>query len=190
MSGKSYETPASVYQQRPPAYGAPPPAYGAPPPAYGGGAPVVESYAVGGGGGAPVATSAVVTGTVLQAMPIVAAPMVVTVPPNVKGGMALAVQAPDGRQMQVTVPPGLAPGQQFTVQFPPAAATVPVGVVVGAAAQTVSAHVVRPMGAVSSATKRCRGCGIQFELDAKTNPASAAAFRCKKCRGFNMMSFF
>ena len=37
---------------------------------------------------------------------------------------------------------------------------------------------------------RCRGCGVQFELDARTNPASAAAFRCKKCRQISFSNFF
>ena len=105
-----------------------------------------------------------------------------------KGGMALQVQAPDGRAMQVTIPPNLGPGMQFQVQFPAAA---PTAAVVGVAPPVaVQGYVQHQVGRVSAATKRCRGCGIQFELDAKTNPASAAAFRCKNCRGLKLSSFF
>ena len=182
MSGKSYATPASVYEQ------AANPAYGAPPPAYGSAPVVVDSYAA--GGAAPVVVqSSVVSGTVLQAQPIAAAPMVVTVPQGMKSGMALQVAAPDGRAMQVTIPPNLGPGMQFQVQFPPPAH--PVGAVVGVGPPVaVQGYVNRPVSHVTAATKRCRGCGVQFELDAKTNPASAAAFRCKNCRGLKLSSFF
>jgi len=176
MSGKSYATPASVYEQ------APPPAYGS--------APVAESYAA--GGAAPVVVqSSVVSGTVLQAQPVAAAPpMVVTVPQGMKAGMALQVAAPDGRAMQVTIPPNLGPGMQFQVQFPPPAQQ-PVAAVVGVGPPVaVQGYVNHPVSHVTAATKRCRGCGIQFELDAKTNPASAAAFRCKNCRGLKLSSFF
>ena len=45
-------------------------------------------------------------------------PMTVTVPPGVMPGQTLAVQAPDGQQMQVTVPPGVMAGQQLDVHMP------------------------------------------------------------------------
>jgi hypothetical protein len=42
----------------------------------------------------------------------------VVVPPNMKSGDALHVQAPDGRIIAVTIPPGIYPGQSFMVKVP------------------------------------------------------------------------
>ena len=88
-----------------------------------------------------------------------------------------------GQTMQVTVPNGVKPGGQFQVQFP-----APAPVVQAPAQGQVVVH--QAVAPASSASRRCRGCGIQFELDAKTNPASAAAFRCKKCRQISFSNFF
>ena len=175
MSGKSYSTPASVYEQSPGGYGAPPVAssrvvQGAPP-AY---------------GQATVVSSTPVSGQVIAVTPAPAfqQPMVVTVPKGMSGGQQLAVTDPTtGQQMTVAIPAGLSGGQQFQVAFPPPMAQAP-----PVAVQGMVVH--QQMGTVSAATKRCRGCGVTFELDAKTNPASAAAFRCKKCRGFRFTDFF
>ena len=114
-----------------------------------------------------------------------------------------------GSQFQVQFP-AAAPPPAYQAQFPAApappaygGAPQPVQVqasVVGGApppayggqpVQQVQGVVVHQnMGTVSPATKRCRGCGVQFELDARTNPASSAAFRCKKCRQISFSNFF
>mmetsp|Transcript_1580 Transcript_1580/g.2095 ORF Transcript_1580/g.2095 Transcript_1580/m.2095 type:complete len:171 (+) Transcript_1580:109-621(+) len=120
--------------------------------------------------------------------------MIVTCPPNIHAGQVITVAHPtNGNQMQVTVPQGVGPGGQFEVAFPPAEpVAVPTQVAV---AQQV--HVVQSMpvggpmvGMAQPAanTRRCRGCGRQFEPEG--NPASASAFRCKSCRGFSSIRFF
>ena len=94
-----------------------------------------------------------------------------------------------GQTMQVTVPNGVKPGGQFQVQFPAPAPVVQApaqGQVVHVQGQVVH----QAVAPASSASRRCRGCGVQFELDARTNPASAAAFRCKKCRQISFSNFF
>ncbi|KAH8074189.1 hypothetical protein JL720_10747 [Aureococcus anophagefferens] len=193
MSGKSYATPASAYApvvvgsvpvtQAPIVVGSAPVAQA---PIVVGSAPVAQAPIVVGSapvaqapivvGSAPVAQAPIVVGSVVAATPV-QRPTVVTVPQGCFGGSTMRVRDPaSGAEMQVTIPPGLAPGAQFQVQFP--------------AVQVHGVVVHQSVGAVSPATKRGRGCGVQFELDARTNPASAAAFRCKKCRGFKLSSFF
>merc|ERR1719502_2182980 len=72
------------------------------------------------------------------------------------------------------------------LMVPPMVVTCPPGVTAGQPMRVVDPAV----APASSATRRCRGCGVQFELDARTNPASAAAFRCKKCRQISFSNFF
>ena len=137
----------------------------------------------------PPAYDQAVTATVVHAAPM-SPPMVVTCPPGVAPGQPMRVVDPaTGQTMQVTVPNGVKPGGQFQVQFPAPAPVVQApaqGQVVHVQGQVVH----QAVAPASSATRRCRGCGIQFELDAKTNPASAAAFRCKRCRQISFSNFF
>ena len=171
MSGKSYATPASAYA-----------------PVVVGSVPVTQAPIV--VGSAPVAQAPIVVGSVVAATPV-QQPTVVTVPQGCFGGSTMRVRDPaSGAEMQVTIPPGLAPGAQFQVQFPAPAYAAPPPAYGSPPVQVHGVVVHQSVGAVSPATKRCRGCGVQFELDARTNPASAAAFRCKKCRGFKFSSFF
>lgn len=109
--------------------------------------------------------------------------------PPAYGGAPQPVQV-QGVVLGAGAPPAYGAPQPVQVQAsvvggapPPAYGGQPVQQVQG-----VVVH--QNMGTVSPATKRCRGCGVQFELDARTNPASSAAFRCKKCRGFSFRSFF
>ena len=197
MSGKSYATPASAYapvvvgsvpvSQAPIVVGSAPVAQA---PIVVGSAPVAQAPIV--VGSAPVAQAPIVVGSVVAATPV-QQPTVVTVPQGCFGGSTMRVRDPaSGAEMQVTIPPGLAPGAQFQVQFPapPPAYAAPPPAYGSPPVQVHGVVVHQSVGAVSPATKRCRGCGVQFELDARTNPASAAAFRCKKCRGFKFSSFF
>jgi hypothetical protein len=209
MSGKSYATPASAYApvvvgsvpvtQAPIVVGSVPVTQA---PIVVGSAPVAQAPIVVGSapvaqapivvGSAPVAQAPIVVGSVVAATPV-QQPTVVTVPQGCFGGSTMRVREPaSGAEMQVTIPPGLAPGAQFPVQFPapPPAYAAPPPAYGSPPVQVHGVVVHQSVGAVSPATKRCRGCGVQFELDARTNPASAAAFRCKKCRGFKFSSFF
>ena len=138
----------------------------------------------------PPAYDQAVQAEVVHAAPM-SPPMVVTCPPGVAPGQPMRVVDPaTGQTMQVTVPHGVKPGGQFQVQFPApqpvVQAPAPEGQVVHVQGQVVH----QAVAPASSASRRCRGCGIQFELDAKTNPASAAAFRCKKCRQISLSNFF
>ena len=137
----------------------------------------------------PPAYDQAVTATVVHAQPM-APPLVVTCPPGISPGQPMRVVDPaTGQTMQVTVPNGVKPGGQFQVQFPAPAPVVQApaqGQVVHVQGQVVH----QAVAPASSATRRCRGCGVQFELDARTNPASAAAFRCKKCRQISFSNFF
>ncbi|KAK7249124.1 hypothetical protein SO694_00045110 [Aureococcus anophagefferens] len=119
-------------------------------------------------GSAPVAQAPIVVGSA----PVAQAPIVV--------GSAPVAQAP--------IVVGSAPVAQAPIVVGSVVAAALPGPVPAVQVRGVVVH--QSVGAVSPATKRCRGCGVQFELDARTNPASAAAFRCKKCRGFKLSSFF
>ncbi|KAJ1459265.1 hypothetical protein M885DRAFT_561068 [Pelagophyceae sp. CCMP2097] len=123
-------------------------------------------------------------------------PLVVTCPPGLSGGQPMQVVNPEtGQTMQVNVPQGVQPGgqQDGGVQFPPPqqpvyATAQPVYAQQPVQVQVVHAAVVHQ--AASANSRACRGCGTQFVLEPGMNPATAAAFRCKRCRGLSSMSFF
>lgn len=139
---------------------------------------------------APPPAYAAVQAEVVHAAPM-SPPLVVICPPGVGPGQFMRVVDPaTGQTMQVQVPNGVKSGGQFQVQFPAPAPPVAPTPVQGQVVQVQGQVIHQAVAPAQPAARRCRGCGVQYELDAKTNPASAAAFRCKKCRQISFSNFF